>query len=206
MQRCQIRRTSWTILVGWDVRRLPEWEPLGVVGGRTIHQSLRSGAWRCPSLKSGTPSRCGQLTGLNNDLAFLNLPRIFDEPALRRARGARTVAVVHSAVARTHKQTRLREPANRTSQMHAVDGKNLKLTAFAVPHPASRVRRLAISWRHIWIPKGGKPRLAFGKIANGFQWHLGEIGISSPARNRREKKSYDGHCQCDCNQSVEQNG
>src|SRR5262249_17993373 len=110
-------------------------------------------------------------------------PRIFDKPALRWARGAPAVAVVHSAVTRTHEQTRLREPANRTPQMHAVDGKNLKLIAFRVPYPASRVRRLAIGWRHIWVPKGGQPSLPLRKFTNGTQWHPGEIGIRAPARN-----------------------
>src|SRR5262249_22566585 len=183
MPRCRTRRTSSTIFVGRDVRQLPEWEPLAAGGGRTIAQCLRSGAWRCPSVESGIPPRCRQLTGMNTGLAVFNFPRIFDKPALRRARGARTIAVVHSAVARTHEQTRLREPANGTSQVHAVDRKNLKLIASDVPHPASRVRRLAISRRHIWVPKGREPRLAFGKIANGSQWHPGEIGIRAPPRN-----------------------
>src|SRR5262249_59376716 len=97
-----------------------------------------------------------------------------------------------------NEQTRSKEPANKPSQMHAVDGENLKLIAPDVPHPASRVRRLAISWRHIWIPKGGEPRLALRKIGNSPQWHPKEIGISSPARNRREKKLHDRHRQCDC--------
>src|SRR5262249_6068806 len=92
------------------------------------------------SVERGISSWCGQLAGLNNDLAFLKFPRIFDKPALRRSRGARTVAVVHSAVTRTHEQTRLREPANRTSQMHAVDGKDLKLIALNAPAPTKRCR------------------------------------------------------------------
>src|SRR5262249_16470246 len=71
---------------------------------------------------------------------------------------------------------------------------------------ASRVGSLAISWRHVWIPKGGEPRFAFRKFTNSSQWHPGEIGIPAPARNREEKKLYDRHRQCDCNQSVEQKG
>src|SRR5215467_8060892 len=212
MPRCQIRRTSWTILVGWDVGRLPEWEPPASAGGRTIHQPLLlgawwcpSGAWRRPSVESGTASRCGQLTGLNNDLAFLNLPRIFNKPALRRSRCARAVAVVDAAVTRTHEQTGLREPANRASQMHAVDGKHLKFIGSDIPHPTSRVRCLAIGWRYIWIPKGGEPCLAFRKLADSTQWHPGEIGVPAAARNRGEKKSHDGHCQRESHQSVEQN-
>ena len=67
-------------------------------------------------------------------------------------------------MARTHEQARLWEPADGAAQVRAIDGKHLELIAFDAAHPARDVDRLAVGRRHVRIPEGGQPRLAFREI------------------------------------------
>ncbi len=77
----------------------------------------------------GRRARRGQFAGLNRDQAVFNFVWIFEKPALRRAGGARAVAVVCAAVAWAHEEPGLRKPANRTSEVRAVHGEDLELIA-----------------------------------------------------------------------------
>src|SRR5215472_6621021 len=94
-------------------------------------------------------------------------------------------------MARTHEQTGLRKPANRATEMCAVDGKNLELFTRDPPHPAGGIGCFAIGRHYVGIAKGGQPGLAFGKIVDVSQWDPREIAVRATAGYRRGKKSHD---------------
>src|SRR5262249_46838793 len=140
-------------------------------------------------------SRRGQFASLDGDEAVLDFVRILKKTAFRRTGSARAIPVIRSAMARTHEETRLRKPADRTAQMRAVDGKDLELFSCDTPYPAGRVRCLAIGRHDVRILKRGQARLAFREFTDISQWHPGEISVRATASNRGEKKSYNryGH-------------
>src|SRR5678815_6188186 len=77
-----------------------------------------------------TPSgRCGQRgqhAAAHPQVAAPDRPLILEQAARRWAGGTRAVVVVNPAVAGAHKKSRLREPADRTAEMGAVDRKHLE--------------------------------------------------------------------------------
>ena len=107
-----------------------------------------------------------QLSGVNREHSVFDFVRIFEEPALRRSRRARAIAVVCAAVTRTHEQAGLREPADGAAEMCAVDGKHLKLIARDAAHPARCVYSLSIGWHDQGIAKSSHPRLSLRKVAD----------------------------------------
>src|SRR5260370_135590 len=113
------------------------------------------------------------------------------QPAFRRARSARTVAIVRSAVARAHEQAGLRKPTHGAAQVRAIDGKNLELLSFDAPHPARCVHGLAVGRRHVGISKRGEARLTLWELADVAERHPGKVGTCAPLRNRGKKKSND---------------
>src|SRR4029077_592688 len=118
----------------------------------------------------------------------LHLRRIFKEPALWRTRSTRAVAVIRSAMAGTHEQTGLRKPADRTTQVRAIDRKNLKLLAFDATHPACGIDCLAIGRHHVGIPECSQPRLAFWKFAHGPERYPRQVGVRAPSCNGGQKE------------------
>src|SRR5207253_1845111 len=119
-----------------------------------------------PEKRGGWGSRSRQFASLNRNHTVLHLVRILEQPAFRRARSARTVAIVRSAVAGAHEQAGLRKPTHRAAQVRAIDGKNLELFAFDAPHPARCFRSLAVGRRHVGIPESSQARLAFWELAD----------------------------------------
>src|SRR4030095_13791233 len=82
----------------------------------------------------------------------------------RWSASVRAIVIICSAMARTHKQMRLFEPAHRTSEMRAIDRENLKFFPGEPPHPTRDVRRRAIPGSGVWIAIGCQSRLIFRKI------------------------------------------
>src|SRR5262249_54997208 len=136
------RTTSLLYCAVRDARRHREWEPRSAGARRTIPRSGRSGAWPLPFRAGRGRPRRGQLAALNRNQPVLDLVRIFEQAALRRTRGTRAVAVICSAMARAHEQTRLGKPANRTAEVRAVHGEDLEFITLDTPDPACGIHRL----------------------------------------------------------------
>src|SRR5262245_42957216 len=64
---------------------------------------------------------------LNLQSAVLHSPCAAKEAARRRIRCPLAAGIVSASMTRTHKQTRLREPRDRTTEMCTVDGENQEL-------------------------------------------------------------------------------
>ena len=96
----------------------------------------RSARLTCPSV--------GIMPPRDPELAALDLVLVLEEPAWRRARGARAVGVVGAAVARAHEEARLREPAHRTAEVRAVDREDLELRRPPSSSPSTGCRAVAV--------------------------------------------------------------
>src|SRR5882672_5603790 len=88
---------------------------------------------------------------------------VFEQTARRRTRRMRSIFIERPTVARTHEQPRLLKPADRASEVSAVDREYLKCLAVNSPHPAWRLGRVPVPRFDDRIPVNGKSRLAFGK-------------------------------------------
>src|ERR1700722_16936910 len=108
-------------------------------------------------------------------------------------------------MARTHEQTRLRKPTDRTAEVRAVDGEDLELLPCNVPHPAGSVGGCSVGGRHVWIAKRGQPRFALWKIADLPELNPRKISIVAAPRDRREEESNDRHGYDGRRHSVKQN-
>src|SRR5215467_1085447 len=102
-----------------------------------------------------------------------------------------------------HEQTRLWKPADRATQVSAVDSKNLELIALDTAHPACGIYRRSIGGHHIGIPESSKPRFAFGKFANTGEGYPGEVGVGAAPCNRREHEAHDWQRKGRRHQAVE---
>jgi hypothetical protein len=71
---------------------------------------------------------------------------IFEHPSFRRTRGTRAVTIIRAAMTRAKEQAGLRKPANRATEVGAVDCENLKLICFDMPDPARGIGSLAVRW------------------------------------------------------------
>src|SRR5215467_7931529 len=91
---------------------------------------------------------------------------------------------------RAHEQTRLREPADRTSQVGAIDRKNLELITLDPSHPTCHVRRLSIGRGDVRIPERCEPRLPFGKFADAAKRHPGKVTVTVAACDRKEQEAH----------------
>ena len=116
----------------------------------------------------------------------------------------RTIRIVNAAVARTHEQVGLREPAHRTSEVRAIDRKDLEILAVQVSHPAGNIRGLAIPGIGTGIPIGGEPGLACGKLFQSAEREPRLITRLPPASHRRQKITHDRHGQNRTDDSVEE--
>src|SRR6185295_3280078 len=102
--------------------------------------------------------------GLDREHAVLDLVGILEQTTLGRPRGARAVAVVRPAVARTHEEAGLREPADRAAQVRAVDREHLELVARDAPHPGGSAGGLAVGGGYEGVAERDQPRLAFREL------------------------------------------
>ena len=126
------------------------------------NEAYESFSATCPASERLRQSR--QLPAAHPKSSLLNLVFVFVEPARRRAGSVRAIVIIHAAVAGTHKQRGLFEPAHRTSEMRAIDREDLKFLAREPPHPTGNVRRRAIPGSSVWIAIGRQPGLIFRKI------------------------------------------
>jgi hypothetical protein len=92
---------------------------------------------------------------------------------------------------RAHKKTGLREPADRTAQVRAVDGEHLELIAFDVPDPARSIHGLAVSRHNKRISEFSQPGFAFRELTDWAQRDPVEITVRTPACNRGKQESSD---------------
>ena len=126
-------------------------------------RTIRYKPYAISQLQSGSDRR-RQLPAAHPKSPLLNLVFIFVEPARRRAGSASAIFIIHAAVAGTHKQRGLFEPAHRTAEMRAIDREDLKLLPREPPHPTRDIRCRAIPGSGVGIAIGRQPGLIFGKI------------------------------------------
>src|SRR5580704_15217869 len=108
-------------------------------------------------------------------------------------------------MAGAQEQVRLREPANRTSEVRAVDRKNLEGLAINISNPAGDIGRFPIRWTHNRISIRRKPSLTRRKL---FETAEGNPGVIAPfplVDNGREEVAHDGHAENDSDDSVQEN-
>src|SRR5215471_16325572 len=101
---------------------------------------------------------------MNQQLASLNFVGILEQAPLRRPGGAGAILVIGATMTRTHEQIRLREPADGTSQVRAINGKHLKFLPINIAYPAGDVRRFSVPGIHHWVAIGGQTGLASRKL------------------------------------------
>src|ERR1700693_6085550 len=102
---------------------------------------------------------------------------------------------------RTHEQAGLGKPADRATQMCAVDCEYLELIACYAPHPACGVYGLAVGGHLEWIAKSSHSGLAFRKVGDVAQLYPRQVPLPLTASYRGKKKAHnrygDHHC-CEC--------
>jgi hypothetical protein len=98
----------------------------------------------------------------------------------------RAIGIVNAAVARTHEEVGLREPSHRTSQVCAIDGKNLEGLPVQISNPARNICRLSIPRIGDGIPKCSEPGLAYGKLFQSAKREPPLITRLPATSNRRE--------------------
>src|SRR5208282_1939079 len=183
----------------------PGWCCRAAAARQTTRPTARSGAWRLSRGDAGYHARCRHLTRFDPQLPILELVVVFKQAALRRARGAEAVLVVHAAMAGTHEQAGLREPANRTSQMGAVHGKHLEFLAVDVSHPAGHIPGHSVPEIHDGIHIRGEPGLAGWKLFELAESEPRLVGSLSPVRYRRKEVAHEGNGQNCRHDAVEHN-
>src|SRR5271157_6065190 len=87
----------------------------------------------------------------------------------------------------THEQSGLRKPAHRTSEVCAVDGKDLKLFALYSADPAGSVVGVAVPGVRDGIAKLGESRLPFGKLIKLTEGDPTLVLPAISAENRRNQ-------------------
>src|ERR1017187_2351910 len=85
---------------------------------------------------------------------------ILVQTAGRRTRGVRAIFIKGAPMTRTHEQPRFLEPANRATQMGAVDGEDLNGIRVDPADPARYLRRVTVPWLTHGVAVNGKPCLA----------------------------------------------
>src|SRR4030095_16085320 len=226
--------TNWPCCAARDARPHHEWERPVVSAGQTIARFVGSCACFClseqsicfggggqfaldgnqlvpcrarqlvPEKRGGWRSRSRQFASLDRNHTVLHLVRILEQPALRRARSARTVAIVRSAVAGAHEQTRLRKPPDWAAEVRAINRKNLELLSFDAPHPTRGLHSLAVGRRDVGISKHGEARLTFRELADVAERNPGKVGTCASPRNRREQEAHNRYREGSCHHAVEE--
>src|SRR5258708_37843022 len=160
-QRCRKHRTSSPSHAEPDARQLRESARPTAAEDRTTLRLLGSGARRLPSrVICNGPTGGRHLASFDEKFSILNFVAVLEQAALGRNRGAATVLVIWSAVTGTHEQTRLWKPANRTSEVRAVDGKVLESLIVDVSDPACYISRFASRGIHDRVSIGDETSMA----------------------------------------------
>ena len=92
-----------------------------------------------------------------------------------------------------HKQARLWEPANRTSEVRAVDREDLEVLPVHIANPARDIRSISIGGIHDGIAISGEASLAGRELFEVAEWNPRLVAALASARNRREKITNDRH-------------
>jgi hypothetical protein len=108
-------------------------------------------------------------------------------------------------MARAHEQTRLREPADRTSEVCTIDCEYLKILSGHVAHPAGNIGGITIPGIHYRISIRRQARFSGRKLIEIAEWNPGFITVLSAASDRRKKVTHDRHCKNHRDNAVEEN-
>src|SRR5215475_11284791 len=138
------------------------WGPRSSRPGQCAPRSSRRWIETVPC-GSGRLGERRDLSAAHPELSVLDPVLVLEQCSRRRARRARPIFVVDAAVARAHEELRLREPANGTSEVGAIDREDLKAVTIHTPHPAGDVRRRTIPGHAEGILIRGEPGLPRGK-------------------------------------------
>jgi hypothetical protein len=116
-----------------------------------------------------------------------------------------TIRIVSAAMTGTHEQAGLRKPADRTSEMRAVDGKNLERLAIHIPYPARNICGLPVCGSRHRVPIGGQPRLPCRKLAEWAEREPGFVSGPSLTKYRRKDVADDRNREEQTDGPVEEN-
>src|SRR6266481_45077 len=105
-------------------------------------------------------------------------------------------------MARAHEEVRLREPANRASQVRTVYGKDLERLIVNVPDPASDVVGLSVPRIDDWISISGETSLARRELFQAAEREPGLVSELLFASHRRKQVTYDRHRQQSADDTV----
>src|ERR1700722_491836 len=103
-----------------------------------------------------------------------------------------------------HKQARLREPANGTSEVRAVDREDLEVLPVHVANPAGDISGIPIGRIHNGIAISGEASLAGRELFEITKWNPGFVASLTSARNRRQKITHDRHGENSGDDSIEE--
>src|ERR1700675_294103 len=96
-------------------------------------------------------------------------------------------------MARAHEQARLLEPADRTTEVRAINCENLESLPIHIANPTGDVCRLPIGWIHHRITVGGEASLAGRKLLDVAERNPRLIASLPLLSNGREEIADDRH-------------
>src|SRR5271156_6853925 len=97
-------------------------------------------------------------------------------------------------MARAHEQTRLREPADRTSEVCTIDCEHLKTLPVHVADPAGNIGGITVPGIHHRISIRRQPRFSGRKLIEIAESDPGFIAVFSAASDWRQKVTHNRHC------------
>src|SRR5215469_2822809 len=169
-------------------------------------QWIRSDAW--PYLGGDVGSSRiawrGHFARINQQPPAFDPVVIFKQPAFRRARSARTILIVSATMTWAHKEARLRKPANRTSEVRAVDGEDLEFLPVHIANPAGDIGSISIGWIHHRIAISGEASLAGRELFEVAKWNPRLIASLTSAGHRREEITHNRNGKNSGNDSIEE--
>src|SRR5579863_485135 len=105
---------------------------------------------------------------------------------------------------RAHKQARLWEPANGTSEVRAVDGEDLEVLPIHIANPTRDIRGISIGGARHRIEISGKTSLAGRELFEVAKWNPRLVAALASAGNGGEKVTHNRNGKNSGNDSIEQ--
>src|ERR1700686_3743398 len=202
-RRCRKHKTSLPSRAERGARPSRESERQAAAADPTTRRVSVSGACRLPPcLPRYWLTWRRHFAGLDEKLSSLDLVVVLEQSALWRSRGTRTVLVVSPAMARTHEEVRLCEPANRATKVCTVDGKDLKLLVVKISNPAGNVAGLAVPHIDHGILVSGKPSLTRWELLQPAKRKPRLIADLFSPYHRRQEVAHDRHGQGHADNTV----